>query len=111
MPYCSDRSKHRNRLACSQVKAGATYQGIFSTAHLENGELDIVLQMAKLTQQADHKSVDSTTARKPIKELIIKSADFVSMSAKDVLMGSDDVGGPAEDSFSTDTAISRGRGG
>ena len=87
------------------------YQGIFSTAHVESGELHVVLQMAKLIKDSDQKPVENSPARKPIKELIIKSADFVSLHAKDVRMGSDDVSGPAEDSFNTDAAISRGRGG
>ena len=106
VPSCSAHTL--NRL---QVKAGATYQGIFHTAHLENGELHVVLQMAKLIRNSDQSPVDSTSARRPIKELIIKSADFVSLHATDVRMGADDVSGPAEDSFSTDTAISKGRGG
>ncbi|KAL3159495.1 hypothetical protein ABBQ38_009913 [Trebouxia sp. C0009 RCD-2024] len=94
-----------------QVKSGATYQGVFHTAQLEGGELHIILRMAKLTHDSDQKLSDSTAARPPIKELIIKSADFVSLHAKDVRMGESDLSGPAEDSFSTDTAISRGRGG
>ena len=71
----------------------------------------MVLHMAKLVKDADQKPVDSTAARKPIKELIIKSADLVSLTARDVRMGADDLSGPMEDAFSTDTAISRGRGG
>lgn len=94
-----------------QVKSGAIYQGIFHTAQLEGGELHIVLRMAKLTRDSDQKPSDSSAARPPIKELIIKSADFVSLYAKDVRMGEGDLSGPAEDCFSTDTAISRGRGG
>lgn len=94
-----------------QVKAGAVYQGIFSTAHVDNGELHVVLQMAKVIKDSDQKPVDSTPARRPIKELIIKSADFISLHAKDVRIGADDISGPAEDSFSTDSTISRGRGG
>ena len=94
-----------------QMKAGTTYQGIFHTGQLESGELHVVLQMAKLVKNSDQSPVDSTSARRPIKELIIKSADLVSLHATDVRMGADDISGPAEDSFSTDTAISRGRGG
>ena len=93
-----------------QVKSGAAYQGIFHTAQLEAGELHVILRMAKLIRDSEQKP-DSTAARTPIKELIIKSADFVSLHAKDVRMGEADLSGPAEDSFSTDTAISRGRGG
>ena len=66
--------------------------------------------MAKLTRESDQ-NASVSTARTPIKELIIKSADFVALHAKDVRMGEADLSGPAEDSFSTDTAISRGRGG
>lgn len=87
------------------------YQGIFCTAHLENSELHVVLQMAKLIKDTNQQPVEGTAARRPIKELIIKSSDLVSLSAKDVRMGADDIGGPIEDTFSTDTAISRGRGG
>lgn len=87
------------------------YQGIFSTAHFENSELHVVLQMAKLVREADQGSAESTASRKPIKELIIRSADLVSLSAKDVRMGADDLSGAAEDSLNTDSAISRGRGG
>lgn len=94
-----------------QVKSGALYQGIFHTAQLDNGELHIVLQMAKLTRDSEQNSPDGTAARTPIKELIIKSADFVALHAKGVRMGEADLSGLAEDSFSTDTAISRGRGG
>lgn len=67
--------------------------------------------MAKLIREAGSTATDSTVTRKPIKELIIRSADLVSLLAKDVRMGADDLSGPSEDSFSTDTAISRGRGG
>ena len=94
-----------------QVKAGSVYQGIFSTAQIENSELHIVLQMAKIVREADQSSTEGTVSRKPIKELIIRSADLVSLSAKDVRMGADDLSRPAEDSLNTDSAISRGRGG
>lgn len=94
-----------------QVKAGGIYQGIFHTAQLENSELHVVLYMAKLIKGAEQQPVDGAAARRPIKELIIKSADLVSLTAKDIRMGSDDVSRPAEDALSTDTAISRGRGG
>ncbi|DBA86079.1 hypothetical protein WJX77_004980 [Trebouxia sp. C0004] len=94
-----------------QVKAGGTYQGIFHTAQLENSELHVVLCMAKLTKDAEQQPVDGAAGRRPIKELIIKSADLISLTAKDIRMGADDVSRPAEDAFSTDTAISRGRGG
>ena len=67
--------------------------------------------MAKLIKDTHQQPVEGTAARRPIKELIIKSSDLVSLSAKDVRMGADDIGGPIEDTFSTDTAISRGRGG
>ena len=67
--------------------------------------------MAKLIREADQGSAESTVSRKPIKELIIRSADLVSLSAKDVRMGADDLSGAAEDSLNTDSAISRGRGG
>jgi len=99
------------RLVALQVKAGGTYQGIFHTAQLENSELHVVLYMAKLIKDAEQQPVDGAAARRPIKELIIKSADLVSLTAKDIRMGADDVSRPAEDAFSTDTAISRGRGG
>jgi len=99
------------RLVALQVKAGGTYQGIFHTAQLENSELHVVLYMAKLIKDAEQQPVDGSAARRPIKELIIKSADLVSLTAKDIRMGADDVSRPAEDAFSTDTAISRGRGG
>lgn len=94
-----------------QVKGGGVYQGIFSTAQLEDSELHVVLQMAKMIKDADQQPLDGKAARSPIKELIIRSADLVSLSAKDVRMGADDVSRPMEDTFSTDTAISRGRGG
>ena len=110
---CSDRSEHLARQRCEslQVRSGAIYQGIFHTAQLENGELHVVLQMAKLTRDSDQNPSAGTAPRTPIKELIIKSADFIALHAKDVRMGEADISGPAEDSFSTDTAISRGRGG
>lgn len=94
-----------------QVKDGTIYQGIFSTAQIENSELHVVLQMAKLVRGADQGSADTSLSRKTIKELIIRSADLVSLSAKDVRMGADDLSRPAEDSLNTDSAISRGRGG
>ena len=94
-----------------QVKAGSVYQGIFSTAQIENSELHVVLQMAKLVREAGSAAADSQLNRRPIQELIIRSPDLVSLTAKDVRMGADDLSGPVEDSFSTDTAISRGRGG
>ena len=110
---CSDRSEHLARRIYEpvQVRSGAVYQGIFHTAQLDNGELHVILQMAKLTRDSDQNPSASTATRTPIKELVIKSADFVALHAKDVRMGETDLSGPAEDSFSTDTAISRGRGG
>lgn len=67
--------------------------------------------MAKLIRDAEQSSAESTVSRKPIKELIIRSADLVSLSAKDVRMGAADLSRPAEDSLSTDSAISKGHGG
>ena len=87
------------------------YQGIFHTAQLDNADIHVVLQMAKLIKEGEQQAAAGTAQSRPIKELIIKSADLVSLFAKDVRMGANDLSGPTEDAFGTDAAISRGRGG
>ena len=94
-----------------QVKSGAVYQGIFHTAQLDNADINVVLQMAKLIKEGEQQASTSPAVKRPIKELIIKSGDLMSLTAKDVRMGADDLSGPAEDAFGTDAAISKGRGG
>ncbi|KAK9811701.1 hypothetical protein WJX72_008616 [[Myrmecia] bisecta] len=96
-----------------QVKSGAVYEGIFHALHPENKDLNVVLKEAKLIR--DSAKGDGSAIGQRHKVLIVYSADLVQLVAKDIRMSAEDVGpvGGADDEreFSTDAAISRGRGG
>ncbi len=87
------------------------YEGIFHTMHITEGDMNLVLKFAKLVKDPTMKpgSEKEALAEKPVKTLVIYSADLVQIVAKDVRftpedLASDDFG------FETDASIGRGKG-
>jgi len=91
----------------TQVVGGQIFEGIFSSIDSKG----IHLRMASLT----HDSTGKLRATKPEPIKVIPTAEWLSIDATDVRMGSADVGplraGDDAGGFGTDAAISRGRGG
>lgn len=100
-------------LACvasrAQVKDCTVYEGIVHQALFEGKEFSVVLHWAKPVQGSA-----AATPGAPVKQLTIASADVLQITARDVDLTPEGLGGTSVNgvhSFETDSEISKGKGG
>ncbi len=101
----------------SQVQDGVSYEGVFHAATLDGPQAGFTLRMARLVdgKLADGVAPDQGLPAGWHRQLQLQLADVMQITATDVRLGAEDLGGLAASDeltgFGTDASISRGRGG
>ncbi len=100
-----------------QVRDGAVYEGVFHGAQLDGPLAGFSLKMARLVEgkPADPQPAEPDLPAGWNRTLLLPLADVAQLTASDVRLGAEDLGGLAASDelagFGTDASISRGRGG
>lgn len=107
----------KQALHVSQVSSGVVYEGVFHGAQLDGPQVDFSLKMARVVagQPAEPAPAEQGLPAGWHRTLHLPLADIAQITASDVRLGAEDLGGLAASDelvgFGTDAAISRGRGG
>lgn len=100
-----------DRAVLLQLTDGVVYEGVFNTLKVHGKGFHVVLKYAKVVKDPTLTADGlQALAQKPEPIKTLPASSVVSVFAKDVKMGADDLG-PEQDDFETDSTISRGRGG
>ena len=98
------------QMFCVQLKTGEVFEGIFADAPIRQGQLCIQLKMARLTTSPGANGQQREVQKqRPVESMQLSWEDIACVTCKDIRMGADV--GHSSDDFSTDAAISAGRGG